>query len=432
MGPVQAITAAAPLLEVLQADFGQGGGTGLDTFPGPLRVVTNPSQFAALGAGVLACLLLLLFIYRRRSYILYWTCSWTLLAGSLLLASYGFENDPTARVLVGFSQVLSIAAAMVVLLSASTFRHPDGALSPKLLLTLLPLVIWFGLAPLALSMRSVLVPGYLISSGMLGLGAVAFLNLLRKYRMMGAALVGVSLLVLAASHAWIAISIVRMPFSKELPLGALTLNAMLYLVEALGMHLLVAEDMTYELRVANRQLSAAQAELHALAVTDELTGCYNRRHFQQIIIRELKRHHRYGIPLSLLFIDIDRFKEVNDQHGHDTGDQVLQLVAHLLIGQVRDIDYVFRWGGDEFVILVSCNREHARRKASEIKAEFTRLTAQMGLPSGVALSVGCGEASGDLNDPFALVQAADEEMYRDKLESRSVDHATEGREGAVV
>jgi diguanylate cyclase (GGDEF)-like protein len=238
--------------------------------------------------------------------------------------------------------------------------------------------------------------------------------------MVGATLIGGSLIGLAISNLWIGIHVLGSPLLNEVPIEALTINATLYFLEALGMHLLVAEDMTYELRVANRQLSAAQSELQALAVSDDLTGCYNRRFFHQIIGRELKRHQRYGLPLSLLFIDIDHFKAINDRLGHDTGDQVIQLVADLLLSRVRDVDYVFRWGGDEFVVLLSCNLEHARRKASEIKSECRRLTEQMGALGRITLSIGCGEAAADLEDPFALVQAADDEMYRDKIGSRTL------------
>lgn len=394
----------------------------MDTFPGQGRIVTSPPEFAALGAGALACLLLLLFAYRRQPYILYWTCSWTLLSGSLLLTSHGFSDNPASRLMLGLAQVLSIAAALLLVLSARAFSR-NGYFSSRLLLMILSTVIWFGLAPLALDRRSVLIPGYLMSAAILFIAAVSFLSVGRRFRMTGAALIGGAQLLLTGSYAWIAASAMRRPLASEGSLGLLTLNAMLYLVQALGMYLFVAEDMTYELRMTNRQLSTTQSELQALAVTDDLTGCYNRRYFQQVIVRELKRHHRYGLPLSLLFIDIDRFKQINDQLGHDTGDQVLQLVADLLLGHVRDVDYVFRWGGDEFVVLFSCSREHASRKASEIKAEFVRLAAQMGLPKQLALSIGCGQASGNLDDPFSLVQEADKDMYRDKYASRSVRHA---------
>ncbi|HEY7446465.1 MAG TPA: GGDEF domain-containing protein [Vicinamibacterales bacterium] len=397
----------------------QRGPVGLDPFPGPARIVTTPTDMAALGAGVLACLLLLLFLYRRKTYTLYWTCSWTLISASLLLAGRAFGDELTAGLMLGLSHLLSIAASLLMAVSALRFRRAFY-LSPKLLFAVLPLVVWFVLAPLALGRRSVFVPGHLVSAVTLGLAGAAFLTLVRQFRMVGATLIGGSLIGLAISNLWIGIHVLGSPLLNEVPIEALTINATLYFLEALGMHLLVAEDMTYELRVANRQLSAAQSELQALAVSDDLTGCYNRRFFHQIIGRELKRHQRYGLPLSLLFIDIDHFKAINDRLGHDTGDQVIQLVADLLLSRVRDVDYVFRWGGDEFVVLLSCNLEHARRKASEIKSECRRLTEQMGALGRITLSIGCGEAAADLEDPFALVQAADDEMYRDKIGSRTL------------
>jgi diguanylate cyclase (GGDEF)-like protein len=418
MGPVEALRAAADQVGLLFFQV-QDQPVGLDAFAGPSRIVTTPSDMAALGAGVLACLLLLLFIYRRNLYVLYWTCSWTLISASLLLAGRAFGDELTAGLVLGVSHLLAIAASLLMAVSALRFRR-TFPLTPRLLFAVLPLVVWFVLAPLALGRGSVFVPGHLVVAVTLGLAGAAFLTVVRQFRMVGATLIGGSLLGLAVSNLWIGIHALRAPLLNEVPIEALTINAILYFLQALGMHLLVAEDMTYELRVANRQLSAAQAELHALAISDDLTGCYNRRYFHQIIGRELKRHQRYGLPLSLLFIDIDHFKDINDRLGHETGDQVIQLVADLLLSRVRDVDYVFRWGGDEFLVLLSCNLEHARRKASEIKSECRRLTGQMGALGGVTLSIGCGEAAADLEDPFALVQAADEEMYRDKIGRRTL------------
>ena len=140
------------------------------------------------------------------------------------------------------------------------------------------------------------------------------------------------------------------------------LNAVLYRsFGALGIHLLVFEDMTYELRTTNRRLEAAREELLQAAITDPLTGCHNRRFLEQVMDRELQRHARFKLPLSLLFIDINRFKAVNDSLGHEAGDRVLQYVARFLKRHIREADYVFRWGGDEFLVLITCAGEEARR-----------------------------------------------------------------------
>ena len=97
-----------------------------------------------------------------------------------------------------------------------------------------------------------------------------------------------------------------------------------------------------------------------MVITDPLTGCRNRRFFDEIIGRELQRHRRYGIPMSLLFVDVDRFKAINDTLGHDAGDRVLREVAAFLLSNIREADYVFRWGGDEFLVLLSCEEDEAR------------------------------------------------------------------------
>ena len=128
------------------------------------------------------------------------------------------------------------------------------------------------------------------------------------------------------------------------------------------MHLLVFEEMTYELRVTNRRLQETQTELHELAITDTLTGCHNRRFFHEVIGRELQRHRRYDIPLALLFVDIDKFKMVNDTLGHDAGDRLLEYVAMFLKRHVREADYLFRWGGDEFLVLLSWRGRGGTRK----------------------------------------------------------------------
>jgi diguanylate cyclase (GGDEF)-like protein len=176
--------------------------------------------------------------------------------------------------------------------------------------------------------------------------------------------------------------------------------------------------MTYELRVTNKRLEVAQDELREMVTTDSLTGCRNRRYFDEIIHREVQRHRRYRIPLSLLFVDVNSFKAVNDTLGHEAGDRVLQRVAAFLIKKVREADYVFRWGGDEFLILISCTEREALRKGADLQAAFAASDEAAALPRGVGLSVGCAEVPAEADDVHALVKVADERMYVNKRSTK--------------
>jgi len=275
----------------------------------------------------------------------------------------------------------------------------------------LPLFLWFTLAPMALRAPAAFGPGHLLIAGALAAAGIGHLSLSRRSRLLGAAVVGTTLVALAVSHAWLLIG----ASASADALRRLTfVDLSLYLVAALGMQLMAFEDMTYELRMTNTHLAATQNELQQLVTTDTLTSCRNRRYFDEVIGREVQRHRRYHIPLSVVFIDVDRFKTINDTLGHEEGDRVLQLVAAFLVRNVREVDYVFRWGGDEFLILMSCREEEAIRKATDLQAAFGGSTESQGLPEGVGLSVGCAEVRADATDIMVVVNAADERMYQDK------------------
>jgi diguanylate cyclase (GGDEF)-like protein len=172
--------------------------------------------------------------------------------------------------------------------------------------------------------------------------------------------------------------------------------------------------MTYELRLTNRRLERAREELLLAATTDPLTGCHNRRFLQQVMDRELKRHERFGLPLSLLFIDVDRFKAINDTLGHEAGDRVLQYVARFLKRHIREADYVFRWGGDEFLVLITCIGEEAHKKATALKAAFDSAPEAVDMPPGIGLSVGSIEVPSGTTDLLPIIADADALMYQDK------------------
>lgn len=111
-----------------------------------------------------------------------------------------------------------------------------------------------------------------------------------------------------------------------------------------------------------------ESQLKRLATTDMLTGLVNRSHFDAVLKSEANRQHRYARPLSLIMLDIDYFKDINDTHGHDVGDQVLVEFAHLLRRNLRKADCCARWGGEEFMLLApETSLEQAVRLADKIR-----------------------------------------------------------------
>jgi diguanylate cyclase (GGDEF)-like protein len=360
---------------------------------------------------LVAGLLSLLYIYRRRTYIVCWVSAWTVSASSLFLAAYDFDSVRTGNAAYGISQFLAIVGALVFVLGADAYRarlHLKRGYG----FILLPLLIWFGLAPIPLGTAAVFGPGHLLLGGAFAAAGIAHLSLLRQARLLGAGIVGAAFLLIAAVNVWVVLVVASAMDEAVSRMMFVTLA--LDLVAALGMQLMTFEDMTYELRVTNRRLESAQGELRHMVTTDPLTGCRNRRFFDDVIGREIQRHRRYGIPLSLVFVDVDRFKAINDTLGHEAGDRVLQRVAAFLTRNVREADYVFRWGGDEFLIVMSCREDEALRKATDLQEGFAESDDAKGLPPGVGLSIGCAEVTADVTDITPIVKIADERMYRNK------------------
>jgi len=381
----------------------------------PTSKTINPWFVASQGALVVTGLLLLLFFYRRRIYILFWTGGWFLLAASMFLAGRPAPTEKVGLLSYGVSQFLGILSALFFVISADAYPARPRV-RRGYAIVLLAVLLWFALGPVALGAWAVFAPGHVLIAGALATAGIGHLVVLRQVRMLGAAVVGVALLLIAVSHVWV---VLRVDTPGSLVVAdAFVFSLVMYLIAALGMQLMTFEDMTWELRRTNRRLEAAQGKLRRMVITDPLTGCRNRRFFDEIIGRELTRHRRYDIPLSVVFVDVDRFKAINDTLGHDAGDRVLREVAAFLLNNIREADYVFRWGGDEFVILLSCGEEEARRRGQKLQVEFARYADAAKLPPGVGLSMGCAEVTLDTKDVMSQIKEADEQMYRNKRRSR--------------
>ncbi len=165
-----------------------------------------------------------------------------------------------------------------------------------------------------------------------------------------------------------------------------------------------------------------QNELKEQAIRDPLTGVYNRRYFNQIIAQERNRAKRYDHPITFLMIDVNRFKEINDRFGHQTGDKVLQTVASLLAGEVRETDLVVRYGGDEFLIVLPETDEETSALRRRIEAAIdVRNGAGELLPFPVTLSIGSAHWEPGPDRPLEAVLAeADRRMYERKRRGDSV------------
>ncbi len=214
-------------------------------------------------------------------------------------------------------------------------------------------------------------------------------------------------------------SSVRLPLiAKGEAIGALCLDSStphcygepeLELLVPLGEQLAIAIENVRLFQEANR-----------LAITDELTGLFNHRHFYHQLEQELKRAQRYGRPLSLIMLDIDFFKRYNDLNGHLAGDQALRSIAGRLGNNTRGVDIVSRYGGDEFaIILPETDLNQALVQAERIRCAMTRPSPGVqGLMAGepVTVSLGVGCLGPDMHQAEDLVRAADQALYRSKVE----------------
>jgi diguanylate cyclase (GGDEF)-like protein len=387
----------------------------MDTPANSVFVTVDPRLLAGMAGYLTAGLLLVLFAYRRRTYILFWCLAWGATGTGLILGARPSVAATGAAVIYGLGQFVVLFGALAFLVGAWSYR---SAFRPRRLHVLLMVagLLWFVLSPIALGPRSVFIPGHLLIGCALVVAAGAQMLILRRVWLRATAAPAMMLALMAATNFYLALEISE-PFAEGAGPVFLVMMAA-FLLTGLTMQVMIFEDMTAELRQANQQLETAQGELREMAVTDPLTKCRNRRFFEEVIGRELKRHRRYNIPLSLLFIDIDNFKAINDELGHDTGDRVLQEVADFLMRNIREADYVFRWGGDEFLVMWSCRESEALRRADALQKLFVSAPGLRSLPPGVGLSMGCVEVADDATDIVPYLQRADELMYANKRASR--------------
>jgi diguanylate cyclase (GGDEF)-like protein len=171
--------------------------------------------------------------------------------------------------------------------------------------------------------------------------------------------------------------------------------------------------------------------LQVNAATDELTGLYNRRLFEEYFAKELNRAQRYGHHLALVILDLHQFKEVNDRYGHLEGDRVLQSVGRTLWKTLRASDYAFRIGGDEFALLLpETHPEQAAAISRRVRANFEELVGPLKLEPPPTLDYGVAVFPLDGEQREVLMGTADERLYQMKRAEGRAPLAPEVREPA--
>ena len=196
--------------------------------------------------------------------------------------------------------------------------------------------------------------------------------------------------------------------------------------------------------LAGRSFANARLLAHSIAAgtIDELTGVANRRHFDRRLSEELRRARRLSDPMSLILIDLDHFKDINDRYGHPEGDRTLRAVAQCIAGCVRDIDVVSRWGGEEFaIVLPGAAADEAVAIAERIRQAVQGLNLRTagGAPSSPTLSCGVAWVDNSIHTPAQCVAAADRCLLEAKRSGRNrtvamhaIGAANQGREEQVT
>jgi len=196
----------------------------------------------------------------------------------------------------------------------------------------------------------------------------------------------------------------------------LDMGAFDYIIKPYSLVVLLAR-----VRAALRE-KERQDLLERWATTDPLTGMFNRRHFFELATRELDRTVRTQSPISFVILDIDHFKQVNDEHGHLVGDNALVTLAMLLKAELRKIDFCCRYGGEEFVL---CLPDTPKKGAFEVAERIRAALKRIKIPAengAISVTVSLGIAENDHDDDSkveSILKRADEALYRAKANGRN-------------
>lgn len=307
------------------------------------------------------------------------TTLWIAVAGLVILTPFSINNFIQGRLLLGLGSV-----AIVIILAINAWYIRQGRnYEIMILVGLVPAIIFFLLISI-------------INQGMIGVlwcypAVITFYMVLNEKK---AWIANILLLVIAVTVSWEHV---------ETPL-AIRMTATLLAVSIFT-------------AIFTRIIIVQQNKLKTMAVTDPLTGLYNRILLHDSLEQAIQHNNRSGEPMTLITLDLDNFKKVNDTFGHDAGDNVLQDVASLLNKRLRRIDKVFRLGGEEFLVLLhGSGKENGQQIAEQIRKEISSLAT---LPDQ-AITTSIGVATFEPGESWsAWMKRSDENLYRAKMDGRN-------------
>jgi diguanylate cyclase (GGDEF)-like protein len=376
-------------------------------------------QFALVvqAAGTVLLFVVFLLLYRkfRRPAFLDWIASWGFFLASIGLSAYTElpeHSDASGASVASVALQLALLAHVFFLLRGVwRFRHQRAASRPVEMLWALPILA------AAVLLSTQFVPGAPAAF----VRAAAYLTTAIAFAVTpgsagGRAILSSSFFVWAIERAavgWGYLTFGNLTSMPEVFGYSLFVEMLLEMMIGVGIIILLFEASQSRLQEEMQRLVESDSQVKEMGIRDRLTGLYNRHYFNDVIRRELARSARHGGALSVLLIDVDRFKEINDVRGHAVGDEVLQFVANFLTACVRESDLVFRWGGDEFLILLTqADEASAAQKAEELSRNLPQIPGADQLRP--TLSVGWATHRPRAEFPKTLAEA-DARMYEMKL-----------------
>ena len=196
-------------------------------------------------------------------------------------------------------------------------------------------------------------------------------------------------------------------------------NKSIELIKYLGL-LFSVVGLIYTLRTSQNNTKLIDV-LKDEAMHDGMTGLLNHKFFEKRLDEEIERSNRYNETMTLLFLDLDNFKRINDTHGHQYGDYVLKITASIIQDNVRNIDIVSRYGGEEFsVVLVNADKKVSLKTAERIRKEIENFKFnQNNIKERLTISIGMGEFPSDANNKEDIIKYSDSKMYIAKKDGKN-------------